>query len=239
MSTLMRTPDFNSFMKQWTNGQRCPCVVCLGDSVTAGYTQSGVIDQHHAYPAQLRNMFQKTWPMVVTNVINAGVAGDSAQASLARLQRDALVHRPDVLIVAFGLNDSSRDQAGLDDFETSLKTIIQLATEQGVRWIVLVTPPMMATRETEHIHPVNMVSASGIIKRQNDGTLALYAQAIRQVGEQMSMPVADVHAQWQVLAESGVDTNQMLANGLNHPTGQAHEIHARAIFNTLRNDAAV
>lgn len=228
-------PDFDSFMNQWTNGQRGPCIVCLGDSVTAGYTTSGVIDHETAYPSRLRKKANVLWPMVVPNVINAGVAGDSAIACVEnRLDRDALVHRPDVLIIAFGLNDSGGYEAGLPGFVTSLTTIIEKARAQEVTWIVLVTPPMMATKENQHVHPDNLGSVPGIVRRQTKGILSLYAQAIRELGQSLDVPVADVHAKWEALAASGVDTDFMLANGLNHPTSAAHDIHAQAIWKALR-----
>lgn len=227
-------PDFDAFMTQWANGQRGPCVVCLGDSVTAGYTSSGVIDHELNYPARLRKTLNTLWPMAVPNIINSGVAGDSAKGALQRLDRDALVYRPDVLVIAFGLNDSSGNEDGLGAFESSLKQIIEQARGQGVRWLVLVTPPMMATKENANISPADQQSTPGIVRRQTKGILAQYAQSVREIGKQMDVPVADVYAQWEAMADSGVDTNYMLANGLNHPTPAAHDIHAKAIFKVLR-----
>src|SRR5690606_13460870 len=142
----------------------------------------------------LRKAANIFWPLVVPNVINAGVAGDSAAACVEkRLDRDALVHQPDVLIIAFGLNDTSGYEAGLERFVASLRHIIEKAQGQGVRWIVLVTPPMMATKENQHVHPDNLNSVPGIVRRQTKGILAMYAQAIRDLGQAMDVPVADVH----------------------------------------------
>jgi hypothetical protein len=44
------------------------------------------------------------------------------------------------------------------------------------------------------------------------------------------MPCADVYAAWQELDARGVETNRMLANGLNHPTDEAHAIPAELLM---------
>lgn len=225
--------NFHDHMQQWANGHRPTCIACLGDSVTAGYTASGVIDHAQVYHARLKNELAMRYPLAVVNIINAGVAGDSAQGGCNRLQRDALVHQPDALIIAFGLNDSAGHEAGLPAFEKSLRHVVQTSRDAGVKWLVLVTPPMMATADNPHIHANDRRHVASILQRHHSGALPMYAQTIRQVARAMDVPLADVHARWQALADAGTDTNAMLANGLNHPTGQAHAIHTDEILKAL------
>lgn len=217
----------------WSNGQRGVCIACLGDSVTAGYTSAGVVDHEGVYHARLKRMLHERWPLMVVNVINAGVAGDTIKGGLVRLQRDALVHQPDLLVIAFGLNDASAMREGIQTFATNLTQAIHQARAAGVLRIILVTPPMMATADNPNIHPSNRNSLERILLRQNTGVLSHYAQTIRDVAHQLGVPVADVHAQWQAMAQAGIDTNAMLANGLNHPTSDAHQIHADALMEQL------
>ena len=115
--------------------------------------------------------------------------------------------------------------------------MVDQAKTRQIKWIVLVTPPLMATGDNPNISPADRHYTERIVHAQISGMLAQYANAVREVGLQMGVPVADVYAQWEALAKAGVDTNTMLANGLNHPTAEAHEIHAKAILDAIETMA--
>ncbi len=76
-------------------------IVCFGDSITRGYGLSAT----QAWPALLEALLNQhtasAW-----RVINAGVPGDTILQGLMRLERDVLSHHPEVVFVAFGLNDA-------------------------------------------------------------------------------------------------------------------------------------
>lgn len=73
-------------------------IVAFGDSATSGY----LVKRDEAYPAQLQRALRAKGHDVV--VSNAGVAGDTTQAALKRLD---LAVDPDtaICIVEFGVND--------------------------------------------------------------------------------------------------------------------------------------
>lgn len=79
-------------------------LVVLGDSIVFGYG----VSYEQSYPARLERLLSSSatgsgsW-----RVINAGVAGDTVVKGCARFARDVRRYRPDVLLVAFGLNDAS------------------------------------------------------------------------------------------------------------------------------------
>ncbi|MCA9839048.1 MAG: SGNH/GDSL hydrolase family protein, partial [Trueperaceae bacterium] len=62
------------------------------------------------------------------------------------------------------------------------------------------------------------------------------AQVIRVCAREIGLPLADVYASWQALAEEGQDTNYLLANGLNHPTAEGHRLTAELIFELITKD---
>lgn len=70
-------------------------VVFLGDSITAARTYGKIIENY----TLLR------FPKRSIRFYNAGWGGDTAAGGLARLERDVLVHKPTVVIVAYGFND--------------------------------------------------------------------------------------------------------------------------------------
>jgi acyl-CoA thioesterase I len=76
-------------------------VVCLGDSLTAGYG----LDQAQAYPALLQKSIDSLgWRF---KVVNAGLSGETTAGGLRRLDW-VLKRRIDVLILALGGNDALR-----------------------------------------------------------------------------------------------------------------------------------
>ena len=110
----------------------------LGDSLTSGWR----LREEDAYPALVaRSLTARGRPV---RVINAGVSGDTAAKALARLPA-VLEHRPDVLVVALGVNDGlSREP--LVATEAALERIVLDARAAGSR--VLLVGVRLATGET-------------------------------------------------------------------------------------------
>jgi len=75
-------------------------LVCLGDSLTAGYgaTTPGADDKSKSYPAFLQT--KTTIP-----VINAGVSGNTTANGLSRVDKDVLSKNPQIVIILLGAND--------------------------------------------------------------------------------------------------------------------------------------
>ncbi len=85
-------------------------VVALGDSITAGAPG----DRAEAWPTVLAGRLQAAYPSVRWRVVNAGVSGDTAPLGFQRFERDVARHRPDAVLIAFGLNDCNPARYGLD-----------------------------------------------------------------------------------------------------------------------------
>jgi len=99
-------------------------IVAFGDSLSSGYG----LKPGHSFPAQLQKALKARGHNVV--VTNAGVAGDTTAAGLARLAwsvpKDA-----DAIIVEFGANDALR---GIDPKETraNLQKMIAALKARGI-----------------------------------------------------------------------------------------------------------
>jgi acyl-CoA thioesterase-1 len=142
-------------------------------------------------------------------------------------------HQPDLVLVAFGLNDSLGGPAGLAAFGEALAEIAGRIRSRTEADLVFLTPPFMAEGFSERIHPEHRDFAEKIIRTQKDGTLAAYAEKIREVARANDLPVADIHAGWARLAASGVDTDLWLVNGLNHPDARGHRFAATTVLHLL------
>ncbi len=208
-------------------------IVAFGDSVTMGATSAGRLEPAAVYHQRLKGMLEARYPRCVFSVINSGIGGDTATASLSRLDRDVLRYQPDLVLVAFGLNDVSDAQEGLAEFTASLHAIVRRVRCETPADVVMLTPPFMAMHESPQVDPAHRDILPRVIRFQSEGVLGRFAVAIREVAASEKTALADIYAEWDALAKRGVDTTGLLANGINHPTGEAHAIMANCVLHAI------
>jgi acyl-CoA thioesterase-1 len=92
-------------------------VVALGSSSTVGLW---VANSAATYPAVMRQELTRLMPNAQIELINSGRVGDSIPGSIARIERDVLSHRPDLVIWQLGTNDIAwgGQATGLDELMT-------------------------------------------------------------------------------------------------------------------------
>ena len=166
------------------------------------------------------------------NIVIAGIAGTKAYDGLARIERDVLLKNPDLTVVCFGLNDCGKEEAGLDEYISSLRGIFTRLQTAGSE-IIFMTPCMMAENVSETIHPSFIALAESISHRQRRGVLDRYMEAARSLCREMEIPVCDVYAKWKRMAELGINVTELLANKLNHPTREMHDLFAFSLVETM------
>lgn len=214
--------------------------VALGDSVTQGAMEFGTFAPDQVYHHRLQRLLESHHPMTTFSTLNAGVCGSSAPQALERLERDVISHQPDLVLVGFGLNDSLGGAEGIGRFEDALEQIVSRVSGQTQALILLLTPPHMATQKHLHrIHPSHHDFADKIIAAQTGGSLASYAEAVRQVAQRRQVLLADVHAEWTRLKATGADLDLWLTNGLNHPDHRGHALAAQTVYDALRDAYAI
>lgn len=232
------------FAAKAANNASAPAVTLafLGDSVTQGCFElleradegfDNCHDRDHVYHAYLQQILSVLYPSVPVNIINAGVAGKDAAHGLARLDRDVLAHKPDLTVVCFGLNDCGAGEEGIDQYTAALGQIFARLREAGSE-IIFMTPNMMATHVSPLLtFPLFRTIAENTAKRQESGILDRYLNAARNLCRSRGIPVCDCYEKWKLLSASGVDTTELLANKINHPTRQMHWLFAAALVETM------
>ena len=125
-----------------------PRIVCLGDSLTAGYG----VSSEEAYPAQLAGRLRAAG--LDYEVVNAGVSGDTSAGGLRRLEW-SMAGDVQLLIVALGANDGLR---GLPpkDLRANLARIIEAAQARHVRVVLagMEAPPNFGATYTRDFRAV-------------------------------------------------------------------------------------
>jgi len=216
-----------------TPSHRAIQIVAFGDSVTQGAMEMGRSSPDETYHRLLQKDLEAFFPAKTINVTNSGIGGQTAVQGLDRLERDVLAHTPDLLLIAFGLNDSTLGLEALQNFEKAIREMVISARAQTETTIVILTPPFMATERTHKIHSQHEAIAEIIIRTQTQGILEKYAAKLRVIAREEGVILADIYAEWDRLKRAGIDMNNWLANGLNHPDVRGHRIAARAIWNAL------
>jgi lysophospholipase L1-like esterase len=232
---------FHQRIKQKTADRSAAPVLCiaLGDSVTQGVAAVNQFLHAEVYHRQFNRMLEKRFPLCIFSTLNAGVDGQAAVNGLERLERDVIRHGPDLVLLAFALNDAVGGGLGkLDEYAATIRQIIQQVRHRTEADVILMTPNMMITRPNAAVAEQHRGLISRFIDVQNEGVLGEYARRLVQIGREEKTPVADVYAAWEAMADRGVDTTAMLSNGLNHPTAEGHRLAADILMRLVENAAA-
>ncbi len=203
-------------------------IVAFGDSVTHGAVGAGEIDYESVYWNRLRKKILEVRNYVPVNAINAGIGGITAEASLGRIERDVLSHNPDLVIVCFGLNDVN---GSLDTYLSSLKTIFE-ACRGDDRDVIFLTPNMLNTRVADDTEQIYMQYAAVTAGYQNGGRMDEYMTKACELARDMGIPVCDCYSVWKEISKTQ-DVTDLLANRINHPVREMHELFAQSLFDIL------
>ncbi len=186
-------------------------LVCLGDSITDGYTYGQIIRQALREAARPEPA-----------VICAGVAGDTAPQMAARLERTVLAFQPALVTFSAGTNDFFRGVTP-EQYEAALREIAARLKGSGASMILL-TPCEILKRDGKT--PAEQEASAQAIAARLDA----FERIIRQVANEYGWPVAENRA----LMEQAVAAGQtiMVEDGI-HPNYLGQSLMARAILDAM------
>jgi lysophospholipase L1-like esterase len=226
---------FHSRIHEKTNNPHAApvLIVAFGDSVTQGMTALGRQEPDAVYHARLKRALEAAFTLCTFSVLNAGQSGQTAPGALASLDRDVLRHQPDLVTISFGLNDAWGGVDGLPRFRAAVEDMITRVRTETESDVLVLTPTFMNRADNSRVAPEHRQLVEPMAQVMNSGMLARYAQAVRDAAAAHGAPCVDVWAAWQALADAGVNTDDLLSNGLNHPTGDAHDIAAQLLAKSI------
>ena len=203
-------------------------IVAFGDSVTHGFLNGDEIDFDTVYWNRLRKKLNAVRDYVPVNVINAGIGGITAQGSLERMEKQVLIHEPDLVTVCFGLNDVN---GTLEEYVSALRTIFERCKNAGAD-VIFLTPNMLNTYVAPDTEDKWLEYAAKTADMQNSGKMDSFMDAARALAKEMGVPVADCYAEWKKRSDTE-DTTLLLANRINHPAREMHELFAQRLFEII------
>ncbi len=107
----------------------------IGGSITEGYTSS----QDKCFSKLTSDHFAIAFGKGNNvNYVNAGMAGTSSTMGLIRIERDLLIHKPDIVFVEFAVNDS-KDRTNMAVFESFLLRLLNSISQPAIVLIFTVS----------------------------------------------------------------------------------------------------
>lgn len=207
------------------DAERPYTILSLGDSTTLARTQIVV------YTDQLAGKFPKL------QFLNKGIGGNTTKDAVVRLTADVLAHKPDLVIVQFGINDASiglwknppenTPAVLLADYEKNLRHMIREIRGLGAEMILMTPNQLRWTEGLKKLYgkpPHDPESEMGLTN-----ILASYAQVVRDLGAEYSIPLVDVYAlydEWS--ASQKKSASELLSDGM-HPNQDGHTLVADAL----------
>lgn len=205
-------------------------IVIFGDSISQGCIDN-YSDYESVYWHRLRRMLNKTRDYVPVNMINVALGGLTAKRALPRLHKHALIHQPDLMIVSFGVNDVNEP---LEDYLDALKEIFSDCLAAGCE-VVFMTECMMNTYVAPDTAEDLVAYATKTAEMQNSGKVDLYFERAIALAKEMGVAVADCYARWKELSKTQ-DITLLLANRINHPIPEMHQLFADCLYETIIGD---
>lgn len=183
-------------------------VVAFGDSITAGGDATAperIYWQH--WLAGLRARYPKS---EITGV-NGATGGDTTVQGLQRLEAKVLTQKPDLVLVAFGMNDQNVGFVPLDKYEQNLREIVtRIRKGTGAEVILL----------------------SSILPNPNwhwtSGKMPEYGRVTGKVAAEEHCAFADVLTNWTAVVERK-KPEDLLSNNVNHPNDYGHWIYFKVL----------
>jgi lysophospholipase L1-like esterase len=200
----------------WPNN-RTITLVFHGDSVPAGYFKTPVVETFNAYPHLLHVALKERFPNAVINVIITARGGEAAEAGAARFESDVLIHKPDVVLIDYGLNDR---RLGLKEAQTAWNLMITMAKRAGAKVVVL-TPTPDTTAALNNVQD----------------TLFKHVQQIRRTALLNEVALVDSYRQFTRYADEHGSIEDLMAQ-TNHPNRKGHELVAAELVKWFQADRA-
>ncbi|WP_310558558.1 SGNH/GDSL hydrolase family protein [Flavobacterium sp.] len=180
-------------------------IVFHGHSVPAGYFKTPNVNTLQAYPNLTLKKLKEIYPFAVINIIVTAIGGENSVKGAQRFERDVLIHKPDLIMIDYGLNDR---KVGLEKAYSAWNVMIKQAKEQGIK-VILLTPSPDQT--------VNFDNPENELKK--------HTNQIRKIATENQIALVDSYKAFEFLYSDKVQLSQYMSQ-VNHPNERGHELIA-------------
>ena len=191
-------------------------IVMLGDSISAGLDASALSRAEPRQPGypDLVAAALKTRYNTAVSLHNLAVSGMDAAWGLTQIPA-VLAEQPDLLLLAFGMNDASGKRSP-EEFARLSQEIVQRVRAAQPQCSAILVSSMTANAEWIHAAP---------------DLYPAYAKALASLSGP-SVAFADITTTWSAV-EQRKKYLDLSGNGLNHPNDYGHRLYADAILQVI------
>lgn len=218
----------NNFMAQTKT------IVTFGDSITA--PRKNVV----TYSDFIRKEFEQK--NLDVKVINSGVGGNTSSMAKERFEKDVLAHKPDIVIIQLGTNDSavdvwknppeSKSRVHIDVYEQNLREFITKLKAQNAKIILVTPPPPRWADKLKEMYgkpPYNPNDEDGF-----NVTLKPYVQRMRDVAKSEKVILVDLSKEYYKYHKvKGQTMDDLYLDGL-HPNTKGQQLEADLLLKELK-----
>lgn len=190
-------------------------IVLLGDSISTGCNASGWAGGAPFQPAfhdllkeHLQNRYQTR-----VHLENPSVGGKDTRWALTQVDK-VLESNPDLVIIAFGMNDSAGRSA--KEFQSNTKAVMEKIREKRPQTEFILVAPMLGNKDW--------------IRLKHE-LFPQYRDALAELC-QPGVALADMTSIWTEFLKQKQDWD-LTGNGVNHPNDFGHRVYAQVLSTLL------
>ncbi|MBN1447838.1 MAG: hypothetical protein JXA28_07890 [Bacteroidetes bacterium] len=204
-----------------------PLICYFGDSITEGWIEGERLPTA-AYPEQTDLLLQLNGS--TSRSLPRGFGGETTDDALRRIDTDVLVHRPDIVVIAFGSNDRyvwgdpPAPRVPLQRFRENLRLLLQKVRGLGAHPVLLGLPPLLENR-------FYRAGVDSTVYAPYGGAATLhrhYDDVIMDMGREETVAVVNVR-------EAFADDSALLGFDGVHPMPDGHARIASALAPVLQD----
>ncbi|MDA0739722.1 MAG: GDSL-type esterase/lipase family protein [Nitrospirae bacterium] len=208
---------------------KAPFLVCLGDSLTAGY-QIGAGGVNIDMPP---GGFIQQWAGTQAEILVTGICGEVTLEMVNRFSRDVVAHAPEITVILGGTNDLGCGE-DLQQICQNLEHMYRVALDAGIQPVGVTVPSIYLGYDEWGLTPKEKSRSDrplpGWVQAHIDRRLVLN-QKIVEVCQALNMKCLDL------FGETSEGPYQLLASRLSsdglHFNSAGYEVFARLVWRHL------
>jgi acyl-CoA thioesterase-1 len=213
------TPKFDANALPRTIGRlrdRKPIsIVLIGDSISSGCNASGWAGEapfQPSFPGLLQRHLEVSYETTV-RMVNPSVSGKDTRWVLSAIDQ-VIKPRPDLVIVAFGMNDAAGRSA--EEYKANTKAVIEKIRQSLPNTEFILVATMLGNRDWP---------------RLKQELFPQYRDALKELCEP-GIALADMTSIWTKFLKRKQDWD-LTGNGVNHPNDFGHRVYAQVLSTLL------
>lgn len=201
-------------------------IVALGDSCTWGYS---VLEKEQCWVNRVTSMLELFQGQKI-RLVNQGIGSNvltplcpsyeasSKPCGLERLEKDVLIHKPDLLFIGYGLNDSRAGTAP-EVFQSEYQKLLDIVREQCPDTLIVLL-------NLYCMHECMYEGGEPDWNKSNHHVTAVYNGIIEQLAMDNACIFADIYA-------STAGVYWMVEEDHCHPSILGHQVIANKVFEAI------